>query len=232
VAAGDGFVIKPTGLVADPSWLELRASDPARVVGFPAFWVQVCAFSGGSYDCDALGPTIDPDAPDRELRVDGARREIFGNDGWHDCAATSCFVLARVNIVESVTPDGLNGSDRAVAAAPIVLDPAVPAAPRPTLLLSPDGPYHDGQQVSVRAEHVPPGQTDIQIAICHQDPAVHNDCGYLGFPEVVDGAAEAIVPLPRTTTFFDCAQVACFVTLMRGGEGLGPLATVPIRFTT
>jgi hypothetical protein len=230
-ANGLAVRLRPHGLAPDPTWLALHEAQPGRDI--QPFFVQTCAYLARRSECAFTALlTIDPDRPD--AAVDGIlRREFFSFDGWHDCAKTPCYIV--ISVAEfSTPPDSLTvgGGETAVAAVPVSMPRRTPATPRPVLTVREPGPYHAGQRITVRADHVPEN-VRASFALCHprQDPSVANDCGYFDVFASVESGTDIPVMLPLNLDP-DCALGKCYLALMPGQEGAGPLARLAIDFVT
>jgi len=230
--------LEPTNLAADPSWAQHEAELQDVGNDLTAFVAQVCAFAKppGGYQCDLLSYfySIDPDRPDEPIDMPVAR-EIFGFDGWHDCAAEQCFVLISATRVSSVTPNGTYADNTPVAAAPIVFDPASSSRTQPTLSVSGGPEVAAGDELEIHIENLPTLDNEtLELAICHQDPTVSNDCGYL---TVTDDGSIPIEETVRVTLAMNwaidvCQRDGCFLALMIGQEGAPPLAVLPLDVRT
>jgi hypothetical protein len=230
--------LEPTSLAPHPSWDRWEDELAANGTDLSAFTAQVCAFQAppGPHQCDLLSYFygIDPDRPDDPVEMPVAR-EIFGFDGWHDCAKTPCFVLISATEVSSVTVDGTHATDTPVAAAPIAFDSTQSARSRPALTVAGGSEVQVGEEIEIHIEDLPTLQNEtMELAICHQDPTVSNDCGYLTYTDTGS--------LPVSETFHVrfamswsvevCERDGCFLALMIGQEGAPPLAVLPIEVRT
>ena len=240
VSEGGEVVLRPAGLRADPSWLAARQSDRARIQGENAFWVQVCALQARRANCNwvPIAGLIDPDHPDAPVTLH-VTRELFGFHGWDDCAAVPCYVSIRRQVINAVTPDAVVGTDLFSTAAPLRFDDRVPPDPRPSITLVEPGPYRVGQRVTARVTGLPPTGSptpQVAVALCHGDPTAMNDCAYLGnvLSSSVAISNDLAIDLPAGAGIaaqVPCTGTTCFLALMPGGDGLGPLATVPIEIS-
>ncbi len=80
----------------------------------------------------------------------------------------------------------------------------------------------------MRIENVPSGRS-FQLAVCHQDPQVVNDCGYYEI-DVRVPTTDAVIELFPSYHPEECAAGRCYLALMPGQEGAGPVATAPLAF--
>src|SRR5690606_36962376 len=136
----------------------MRADDPGRADGFPAFTVSVCAFGATRPDlapygedlwgfgivgeplapanCDtAPSPVeLDPDAPDEPVTVTVGGL-LHGYFGRSDCRVDECFVVIRQWAVDGYGGDGLLGHDVAIAAALLPFDAATAVPPPPSITI-------------------------------------------------------------------------------------------------
>lgn len=241
------FVARPRGLMPDPSWLDLRASDPTRVEGFGPFVVQVCAFTSsdetdgpfGEYlwshsgqrrtlppaNCNNLGETltIDPDDPDRPLEVEISPL-VFGYRGWSDCLLDQCFVQVRRTIVHGFEPGGgLLGSDVAAAATLLDFDPSTPVRDRPSITVETPGPHPAGKEITVIIGGLPEGTTTSIRACDVESPW---NCGDVGSTFATVSNGEHTFRLPGSVA--RCGPEECYLQLDSQGEGLPPLATAAL----
>jgi len=238
VTEGETVMVTAHGLAPHPSWLQRLASHPTLAADYPAFTVTVCAAMARTTNCSFLtsNDPIATDQPDTTFTV-RAGREVFGYGGWDDCAAVPCYlVLHRNKVMGDAGGGGILGSDEVVAVTPLRFDDRVAPRPRPALAVVEVGPYRAGQQVSVRATNLPTESWagSVSLALCHQDPTKNNDCNYLARPAVADGGFVATVVLPAGAGIggeVPCTGSPCFLALMPGGEGLGPLASQPIQLS-
>lgn len=235
------FVVDPDGLSPHPSWLDLRETDPARTEGWPAFFVQLCAFESSPADvapydaylwldfdskfvnCDATGPSvqIDPDDPNAPVTVTIPGR-IHGYAGWSDCRTDHCFVQVRRTVVDRVDTEALTGHDDGVVAdlVPFAPTTAVPDPPKVEVLDA--GPHTAGQTVTIVVSGLPDGTT-TNIGVCEvTDPW---GCGYLADAfDLSNGTYDITLP----DSIASCGAEQCYLELDSQGEGLPPLATTPL----
>ena len=123
-----------------------------------------------------------------------------------DCATTQCFVISYTDV---------SGQLRT----PISFDPSLPAPPTPILTLAPDGPYADGDSVTVSLEGVPTldrSLGEISGDLCSTN---RSHCRFLSFSGA-DGTqidtAQMSRMLPSTSSdeqWLDCAVDECVVSI-------------------
>jgi len=241
------YTVTPRGLVADPSWLQMRRNDPQRAAGYEPFSVQVCAFGtatpatgphgthpwndnrwpGGlaTPNCTSMGvshSTIDPDHPDLPFTVT-APRELYGYGGWSDCAIKVCFISIRRTTVAAVNANGITGSDTSVTAA--LLPPSVadaPQAPRPKLTIAEPPPYRAGQTITVELTGLPVDYT-TWVGVCHVDGPWA--CGYV---TSTNGTGDHTAKLELPPTVAGCGPETCYLEIDSKGEGLPPFAVADL----
>jgi hypothetical protein len=89
-----------------------------------------------------------------------------------------------------------------------------------------------GDELEIHIENLPILHNEtMSISVCHQDPTVRNDCGYLTYTDngsiPVDETVRVTLGLPWPVDV--CARDGCFLALMIGQNGAPPLATLPIE---
>lgn len=247
VAATDDphqFVIEPDSLEAHPSWLALREQHPERVIGYPAFSVQVCAFGSSTPDVAPYGKylwltwesevpwencntnwqaaSIDPDDPDAPVTMSIEGR-LHGYRGWSDCRVDVCFVVIRTSIVDAVSSEAVTGYDIGVAAALVPFDPTVGISDPPSIQVLATGPFDEGQSITVEIRGLPDG-TDTNVGVCSvEDPWA---CRYA---ESAFGLSNGIHEFELPAYVSECGPQQCYLELDAQGEGLPPLATTPLN---
>lgn len=238
---------RAVGIEPHPSWLELRANDPASAAGYGPFRVSVCAFgdpnepadpwganrwgttSGGwqvpGPNCDEYGQmaTLDPD--DTSAPTPATVPTWFlGYGGWNDCRVDQCFVRVRRTIVRGTAPGGgLFGDDEVVATALIPSDLVDQRGTRSELRIVTPGPHAAGQELTIEVTGLA-GDRTTSVGVCQADDQW--GCGYLGGaggPALL-GNGTHVIRLPEQ---FSC-PTRCYLELDSQGEGMPPLATAAL----
>jgi len=236
-------VVRPTGLAPDPTWFELRRTDPARAAAFAPFQLRICAFETSSTTPGPYGEylwgigdpdlpvanctwqvdadEIDPDRPDEPITVE-VPPLVDGYRGFSDCAVDACYVQLSRNVVGGITPDGaLLGGDGDAAAALVPVDPRVPPPVPPSLRIATPPPYRVGQDLTLEVDGV--DLDDLAIGWC--DIGSPWSCGYTGHrPGSRPG--EIVVTVPSNMMF--CAPKRCYLEIDGHGEGMPPPATAAL----
>jgi hypothetical protein len=239
--------LRTEGVEPHPSWLELRASDPASATDHGPFRVSVCAFAepdepadpwgenrwgttdGGrpvpGSNCDEYGEvaTLDPD--DTSTPTSATVPTWFlGYGGWSDCRVDQCFVRVRRTIVYGTTPGGgLFGDDEVVTSALIPSDLVEQRGSRPELRIVTPGPHTAGQELAIEVTGLASDRT-TSVGVCQADNQW--GCGYLGGPggPALLGNGTHVIRLPEQ---FSC-PTRCYLELDSQGEGMPPLATAAL----
>lgn len=229
----DAAVVQPAGLETDSTWDRAADRIPDDLAPFV---VQVCSFEGRlNYQCNILDYfyDIDPDRPNEAIQVP-VSRDIFGYQGWRDCAAQPCFLLVWRTEHVTVNPDGSAGADqRAVAAAPLRFDPNAPAHPRPAITVLDSGPFMPGDDVTVRIDNLPAStNTGMELVLCRQDEDTVGGCGsFHTHQPATEGTTTYTLPSGDPWPA-QCRQDGCLLVLRPAQEGAGPLAQTPITLTS
>jgi hypothetical protein len=234
------YTVTLRDLAPSPSWLDLRASDPASAQEHPPFLVTLCAFgdaepvagpygtypwgtygrSAGGLDnvsCSGVGlslPRIDPDALDRPMRV-AIPREFRGNDGWSDCTVARCYLSVR-----RLTASG--ASDGRAAAVLVPAPNGLPRAERPALRIREPGPYTVGQVLTLDLANLPDDDTGL-VGFCHV--AQPWACGYFISTSGVGNRTRTLT-IPADAA--NCGATGCYLEIDARLEGSPPLAVAEV----
>ena len=131
----------PSGVLTDGQIILVGGSGFAPAA---QLWIYECAYG----DCEAVAPSLVTDSSGRFGSVVKARRGIDYGGTEFDCAFPQCYLVATTS-----TGEPENITNATTASAPIAF------GPRPTMSVTPDRALRDGQTVTVRGEHLVPGQT-------------------------------------------------------------------------
>lgn len=196
--------------------------DPSSTLQF-----YECAFG----DCQSLPFTASGDASGQFGRAVTVQRGLYMTFTPFDCAVVSCALA-----VSSSTSEPESSTNEMTASV------ALPFGPRPSVSMSPAAGLLDGQSVTVRGEHLVPGQTvhawECQEAyqLCTRglgESAVVDTGGRISLnvqlvrwiPDYMDGFGD--VPM-------DCAVATCNLALTLSGseyeDGYLPLALTRLNF--
>jgi hypothetical protein len=212
-AEGDTITVTPSGLAPAPLADRFATGSSTG----PWYALQVCAYEPRRTSCFAPANRTSIDDADPNVPVElVVHREYFGTDGWRDCAQVPCYLRLAAGNAEWWEAD---------TATPLPIRADVPPAPRPSMSLTPDGPYDDGQSVMVRAVNMPEGE--YHVAICRRDD--RRTCGFQSGAAVWDGVLETSAVIRRNGALgADCTVDPCVIALSDGGQSQFHLVEVPL----
>jgi hypothetical protein len=239
-AGRGGFSVTPsTGLVNNqPVTVSIHGLDPNAVV-----WITMCvgrprSSQAGVNQCNAPAKMISLD-PSGAASVTFTVSRYLSPGGYEvDCATydSGCSVA----LVEPVSL----GSDEIVGNTEAVTFDSTPPAQQNPLQISalPNGPYADGQPVTVSGVGFPPN-APVKLGEC----PTNTDCGdyFQTVESTPQGTFNAVVTLHRTYTVeqgdagggespvtIECGQpLRCFLMAEKTSPPYGGASSIPLTFT-
>ena len=225
----DGSIeLSVEALVADDSWLRAAEQRSDLLEHVPPVGLALCVFEATGFACDGLvePPELPFDGTRAKVSI-AARRELFTQRSWQDCARFTCVVLVTRSTGVLVDASGNVGSSiETVAQLPYLLPQSAARVPRPRLVLEGDGTIEADGLVTVVLEHPPVPSERLTLGQCSSaDLAVANDCRYEldGWEELPDGSLRA------THRVQPCRDPdRCYLAVTGAPKGYPAVATVDL----
>jgi hypothetical protein len=225
------FVLDPEGFPGLPADLQPPPSYLVRLCAFDASMGDIAPFGEDLWNqgfgpslpyanCELMEDVAQLDATDPNAALDVTIPGRFHSySGRSDCRRDRCFVQVTHFQVQGT---GIFGENPVVTAAMVPFDSNVELPPPPSISIVEPGPHRAGETITVEINGLAEGRT-TSLAVCHVDRPW--GCGFdLVHLGIGNGTYEKVLP----DTVAGCGPEQCYLELDGRGEGLPPLATVPL----